>query len=95
MILKHLLTILSARRNEKGKHYGLTSEHLAWAYFSRNTAQLTGTGVKGTHVYGEGSHCLRGFIQKCHSGFSVVLQRLYPLPTDSVLRALELKGLVT
>lgn len=61
---------LSARRNKKGKHYGPTSEHWACAYFSRNTAQLTGTGIKGTHVYWELSYCLRGFAQKRHSGFS-------------------------
>ena len=45
------LTILRARRNKKGKHYGLTSEHLALAYFSLNSTDLTATAIKGTRVY--------------------------------------------
>lgn len=68
------------------KHYGPTLEHLACAYFSPNTAELTGTSFKGTHLYWKVSYCLRGFVQKCHSGFSYS-----PFPTISVPRALELK----
>lgn len=34
-----------------------------------NTAELTGTGTEGTHLC-EVSYCIRGFAQKCHSGFS-------------------------
>lgn len=71
MILKHSLTILSARRNDKGKHSGLTDlGALGLCLLQSNTAELTGTGIKGTHLRWEVSYCLRGSAQKCHSGFS-------------------------
>lgn len=69
MILKHLLTILSARRKDKGKHSGLTSEHLACASFSLILLSSRAPEAR-EHTSTEVSYCVRGFAQKCHSGFS-------------------------
>lgn len=94
MILRHLLTILSARRNEKGKHHGPTSEHLACAYSV--VILLSWLALESReHVCWELSYCLRGFAQKRHSGFCFAPKTTSTSHHQGPERALELKGLVT